>query len=87
MKLWIFNCQQVSRLVSKSMDRKLPLIQKMGIRFHLMMCRLCSNYRRQLIFMRRLLQISRQHEDTSKSDLHLPLNARERIQKELTSLK
>jgi len=81
MRHWIFSCKQISRLISESMDRKLPLSRRMGIRFHLMMCNLCRRYKKQLLFIRSLVK---------KNDLKneffcqaLPDDARKRIKKEL----
>ncbi len=45
---WIFRCRDVSYLISRSMDQKLPLRTRMGIKFHLMMCDLCLRYKKQL---------------------------------------
>lgn len=56
MHRWIFNCREVSRLVSESLDRKLPLHQRMGIRVHLSMCKFCSRYRKQLLILRAIMQ-------------------------------
>jgi len=58
MKLWIFNCQHVAQLVSESMDHKLSPGRRLGMRFHLLMCRHCFRYKKQLYLIRRL--ISRQ---------------------------
>ncbi len=52
MKHWLLNCSDVSRLVSQSMDERLPLHRRAGIKFHLMMCRYCVRYARQLQLMR-----------------------------------
>jgi len=52
----MFNCQEVTRLVSESLDRKLPLHQKIGIRVHLFMCKFCSRYRKQLLLLRAVMQ-------------------------------
>jgi len=48
MKHWMFKCSEVSKLVSESMDHKLPLRQRMGMKFHLMMCDHCSRHKHQL---------------------------------------
>lgn len=48
MKHWMFKCSEVSKLASESMDRKLPLRERMGIKFHLMMCGDCSRHKDQL---------------------------------------
>lgn len=56
MDLWLFNCKKVSRLVSDSMDRDLGFWRRLGIRFHLMMCRYCFRYDRQLRMIRQRLR-------------------------------
>jgi hypothetical protein len=48
-KHWIFNCKDVSYLISRSMDKKLPLKTRFGIKIHLMMCKLCRRYEKQLL--------------------------------------
>ncbi|MBW2369067.1 MAG: hypothetical protein JRH15_14405, partial [Deltaproteobacteria bacterium] len=49
---WMFECQEVSKLVSEAMDKKLSVTRRLGIRFHLMMCKLCSRYARQIQLIR-----------------------------------
>ena len=39
---WMFSCKEVSQLLSESMDRSLPIYQRMLMRLHLMMCKYCS---------------------------------------------
>jgi len=46
------SCKDVSRLVSESMDRDLPFRQRFSMRLHLLMCSLCSRFRRQILFLR-----------------------------------
>ena len=55
MKMWVFNCQHVARLVSESMDHKLSPGRRLGMRFHLLMCNHCARYKKQLHFIRRLI--------------------------------
>ena len=54
MNHWMFRCKDVSQKVSLSMDMALPLHQRTAIRFHLMMCRYCARFSRQLKLLRRL---------------------------------
>jgi hypothetical protein len=42
-------------MVSESMDRELPWQKRMGIRLHLMMCRLCTRHKKQLEMIRELM--------------------------------
>lgn len=48
----ILSCRDVTRLISDSMDRSLPLGKRIGVRLHLMMCRFCARYERQLLLIR-----------------------------------
>lgn len=56
MKMWMFNCREISRLVSESMDRRLSWRRRIGVHFHLLMCRHCSRYRQQLQYLRNMLR-------------------------------
>lgn len=49
---WMFNCHEVNRMISAGMDTNLPLLQRVLIRFHLMMCRHCAQVSRQLFSLR-----------------------------------
>jgi hypothetical protein len=55
MKIWMFNCREVSMRVSQSMDKELSLSQKLGVRLHLMMCCYCARFGRQLTMIRRVM--------------------------------
>jgi len=58
MNHWMFSCKEVTYMVSESLDRKLPLFQRMGVRMHLLMCKFCSRFRKQLLL---LSKVSRLH--------------------------
>jgi hypothetical protein len=49
-------CRDAARLLSESMDRRLPLAERVGLRIHLLLCGLCRRYGRQLVFLRRLVE-------------------------------
>jgi hypothetical protein len=48
----MITCEEAARLMSESLDRKLPLGQRMALRMHLLMCKLCPRFWRQLQFLR-----------------------------------
>ncbi|HEX9205576.1 MAG TPA: hypothetical protein VF853_06580 [Candidatus Deferrimicrobiaceae bacterium] len=48
----MLSCKDVTHLVSESMDRTLPLGKRVGVRLHLLVCRFCERYRRQLLLLR-----------------------------------
>ena len=50
---WMFRCQDVTELISRSYDEKLPLTTRLGIRIHLLMCHLCARYKTQLDIIHR----------------------------------
>lgn len=50
--MWMLHCDKVSKFVSESMDRDLSFTQRMGVRVHLLMCRHCARFARQLEHMR-----------------------------------
>lgn len=52
----MLSCKEAAWLISESMDRDLPFMQRLGIRAHLLMCKHCTRYRRQLLFIRDAFQ-------------------------------
>ena len=48
----MLSCKDVTRLVSESMDRSLPLGKRIGVRLHLLICKFCARYERQLLVIR-----------------------------------
>ncbi|MFU8769632.1 MAG: zf-HC2 domain-containing protein [Desulfotignum sp.] len=79
---WTFRCKDVSVLISRSMDDPLPLGTRMGIRFHLMMCRFCRNYQKQLRVIQKILQRLDSQMESDVYSLRLP----DEVQKKLKDL-
>lgn len=76
------SCKEVSRLASERMDRKLSLRERMAFHVHVMMCRNCLRYARQLAVLRQAtdkLRLTRRNTDAGG----LPDEARERIARRL----
>jgi hypothetical protein len=48
-------CRDAARMLSESMDRRLTLPERVGLRVHLLLCSLCRRYGRQLVFLRKLV--------------------------------
>lgn len=80
-------CQEMSRLLSDTMDRRLPWHVRMRIRIHLRMCEVCKGYHHQLILLRSLLRRSpAQHsKQGSTRQAGLSAEAKERIRRALDS--
>jgi len=81
MSHWMDNCKKVTRMVSESMDRKLPLHQRIGIRVHLFMCKFCSRYKKQLLILRKTMRLQESYLQDTKPSLTLHPEARERIKR------
>ena len=80
---WMFRCKDVSYLISQSMDTKLSWRIRAGIKFHLMMCKLCLRYKKQLDLICKAIS---KVETDKESDLFitpLPDKAREKIKNHL----
>ena len=48
----MLSCKGVTRLLSESMDHSLPLGKRVGVRLHLLICKFCARYKRQLLLIR-----------------------------------
>lgn len=56
---WL-KCREVTELYSESMDRDLPVWQRLSLWAHFSVCKWCTRYKQQLQFIRRAL---RRHPD------------------------
>jgi hypothetical protein len=82
---WMFRCQEVSRKVSHAMDAPLPLHQRIAIRIHLMMCRYCARFRRQLVALRKMSRLEDPDRPTDETPATLSEDAKRRIKEKLRS--
>lgn len=48
----MLSCRDVTKLLSESMDTSLPIGKRIGVRVHLLMCKFCARYERQLLLIR-----------------------------------
>lgn len=48
----MLNCKQATRLMSQSQDRQLTLRERIGLRLHLLICGGCTNFNKQIGFIR-----------------------------------
>lgn len=49
-------CKEMTRLLSESMDRSLPLMIRVTMRLHILICKWCKLYQHQLLFVRNAVQ-------------------------------
>lgn len=83
----MLSCKDVTRLISESMDTSLPVGKRIGMRLHLLICKFCSRYERQLLLIRETVRRLAATEDGpgESSGESLSAEARERIRKTLAS--
>lgn len=83
----MLSCKDATRLLSESMDHSLPLGKRVGVRLHLLLCRYCARYERQLLLIRETVRRLAATEETYGSLLgeRLSEEAKERIRKSLAT--
>lgn len=81
----MLSCKEMSRLVSESLDRELPLGQRVSLRLHLLMCSLCSRFRSQMLFLHRAARVFGAVGEADELPAHVRLSpeARQRIKQAL----
>lgn len=50
------SCAEITKLLSESQDRSLLFVESLESRTHLMMCRGCRTYKKQLQFLREVVR-------------------------------
>lgn len=77
----MLRCREISKLVSESMDRDLPLRKRIQVWMHLAMCRMCAGFARQVRAIRNALREDPERLVAGEDDPEAKLSdqARERI--------
>lgn len=52
----MLSCKQASKLLSQSLDRKLSWKERIELRFHLLICDMCTRFAKQLKIMQTAMQ-------------------------------
>jgi hypothetical protein len=52
----MISCKEATRLMSEDLDRKLPFGRRVALRVHLAICDGCTNFGKQLAFLRKAVQ-------------------------------
>ena len=81
----MLSCKDVTQLISRSMDHSLPIGKRTGVRVHLLMCKFCARYERQLLLIRETVRRIVAMEETpgERPGETLSEEAKERIRKSL----
>jgi len=51
----MLSCKEASRLVSQGLDRRLGFAERLGLRLHLLICDGCTNFSKQVGFIRKAM--------------------------------
>jgi hypothetical protein len=74
-------CSAITALVSQSLDRDLPLLERWAVRVHLLYCVACHRFRYQIRFLRQALSRAPEHLDELVPGPSMPAEVRERLLK------
>ncbi len=77
----MYTCKQVTGLISQSLDHKLSFRQKIGMYLHLSMCKLCSRHKKQMAFLKQLLDLNKKQPDTIHQSMNLSETKKEEIKR------
>ena len=77
---WMPTCRVATELASREMDQRLSLLDRLGLKMHLAICRNCRRFAVQLEEMRRLFRLETGADDDA---MGLTDEARRRIEAEL----
>ena len=78
-------CKDMIDIASASIDRKLPLLDSIVLKLHLIPCKPCVRFIEQSKFMKRMIQEMEAEEAITPYDGKLSEGARERIKAMLTT--
>ena len=77
----MLNCKEISKLVSESLEQKLPLRTRMTVKMHLMMCSMCRTYQKQTLLLREAVRAYGSPQE--KPTTPLPKEAADKIKQAL----
>jgi hypothetical protein len=78
------DCKEASRRQSEAVHHPLPLGQRVGLRIHLLLCKWCRRYGKNLRFLQHVVEHPAEH-DCAEHATALGPEARERMKQKLTT--
>ena len=81
----MIDCKQASQLISKSLDRRLSLRERLSLRFHTLICEYCRRFGQQLNTLR--VALKRMNENVENdTNITMPSETKTRIAKSIESI-
>jgi len=78
----LLNCKETSQLVSQSLDRSLTWKERFAVRYHLLICKYCNRFNKQLSAIRAGLKRASQAIEND-TNIQLPSDAKARIEQSI----
>lgn len=84
----MLNCREVAFLASHKFDASIPFWQRLKMKLHLIMCKNCTQYQKQLKIMHKIIKKLSPHicENSLSSSYKLPEKSKSRIQNALNQV-
>jgi predicted anti-sigma-YlaC factor YlaD len=81
------DCKTITPILGESLDRKLSLREKIKIKLHLFTCRACTNYFKEIKFLREAVRASAEKmaQNENSTAAKLGTDAKERLKNALRS--
>ncbi|MBD3422796.1 MAG: zf-HC2 domain-containing protein [Chitinivibrionales bacterium] len=81
----MLSCHEASRLASEGRDRKLTILEKATLRFHIYLCAICKKVEKQMHLLAQAAGRSLEEEEKrlEEKGVNLPQESKDRIKKEL----
>ena len=79
----MLKCKEITELASKSLDTSIPWLKRSEIKLHLMMCKTCYQYVKQIEFIQNIFSEIDEHGE----NIVLSAEAKHQIQTKLDQLK
>ena len=83
LKVFTLTCADAAKLLSASQDLDLTRAERIALRMHLLICKACRRYRRQLAFIQEAMRKPSASVEPDESGRSLSPEARERIKNSL----
>lgn len=75
----MLTCKEVANLVSFQLDQPPPLMTRLKIRLHLGLCKGCRQYKKQIIFLHRFMNVVAPGFDDAEFDPSIKLSDKARL--------
>lgn len=79
----MLTCKQASEIISQSYDRRLSWRERLSLRLHLLICDACTNFAKQMRFLRQAARRFVQGQTEADEQVRLSTEAVDRIKREL----